>query len=355
MPQRSSHLFSSRGVQLALFKSNSRPWRSLESLSRSPSDHPPASSSTAASTSHLTTEQETVTEETDLPQAASVPITNEESMSRLSSQPPSATSIFSNLQFPFTTSTLTPLKTVGTPSSATTTGTSSQRPSSPLSLNIVNLNHDSESPDNSRDNELAGGKMNDLDTSFNPFNLLPPSSSEKEKKVLIEELNGEEKSDEESDDERYSTPLHDLPDEKAQDSQSESTTTPSPEPLAPLPKPKFFRLSPDLFTAASYTGLANLGNTCFMSSIVQCLSNTVEVRDMFISQKYRNELNTTNPLGSKGQLAECFHSVIDKLWSGDRQYLYPKKLKVSLSVLFYILFKLVSHVTLTFHILLCRE
>ena len=64
-----------------------------------------------------------------------------------------------------------------------------------------------------------------------------------------------------------------------------------------------------------------------MNSVVQCLSNTRELRDYFIEGRYLADINTTNPLGFKGELAKCFSGIIRKLWLGEYEYFPPVKLK----------------------------
>jgi len=41
-----------------------------------------------------------------------------------------------------------------------------------------------------------------------------------------------------------------------------------------------------------------------MNSGLQCLSNTKDLTEYFLMNKYRNEINLENPLGLKGELAK---------------------------------------------------
>ena len=65
-------------------------------------------------------------------------------------------------------------------------------------------------------------------------------------------------------------------------------------------------------------GLHNQGNTCFMNSALQCLSHTASLTDYFLENHHVAEINKTNPLGTKGELATAFGDLLRKLWSSGK-------------------------------------
>ena len=106
--------------------------------------------------------------------------------------------------------------------------------------------------------------------------------------------------------------------------------------LVPLLKPDFnleiLKNNKNTYLDKHYerglAGLINYGNTCYINSVIQCLSNTIDFRNYFISDFYKNEQNFLN-FNIQNDFLEEFSQLLKNIWLGNDEIVYPKNFIIS--------------------------
>ncbi|MDP2434755.1 MAG: hypothetical protein Q8P67_03340 [archaeon] len=67
-----------------------------------------------------------------------------------------------------------------------------------------------------------------------------------------------------------------------------------------------------------------------MNAALQCLSNTPQLRAIFLRSDAHQLINKHNPIGMQGQIAEAYIDLIRAMWSGSHRMIAPRGMKSSI-------------------------
>ena len=80
-----------------------------------------------------------------------------------------------------------------------------------------------------------------------------------------------------------------------------------------------------IYKERGQSGLKNLGNTCFINSAVQCLSNTLELTHYLIDELKNKKLSRSQTNRKEMLLVTEYTDVVDKIWNNNHVTIPPNR------------------------------
>ena len=90
------------------------------------------------------------------------------------------------------------------------------------------------------------------------------------------------------------------------------------------------KIKKNVYTGKGLCGLINLGNKCYMNSILQCLSNTLSLTDYIISGDYKEDQTIQNKKTSANYILNSYILIINNIWELN-QLIRPKSFVENIS------------------------
>ena len=72
-------------------------------------------------------------------------------------------------------------------------------------------------------------------------------------------------------------------------------------------------------------GIENMGNTCYMNSVISTLSNCIELTIYFLKGDYKNDINDKDP--KIVEIIEEYNNIINQLWKEQIEVIKLNKFK----------------------------
>lgn len=90
------------------------------------------------------------------------------------------------------------------------------------------------------------------------------------------------------------------------------------------------KIKKSVYISKGLCGLINLGNKCYMNSILQCLGNTLSLTDYILSCDYKEDQTIQNKKCSANYVLNSYILIINNIWDSN-QLIRPKSFVENLS------------------------